>query len=108
MTRPVVTAAETDAVLVEAARSVDIASYGLLVERHQPVAHRTAFALGAGDDTAYVVQEAFVKAYLALDRFQVTDPFRRGCCALWSTRRGTGGAGCLGTGRCRCRWSAMT
>jgi len=76
MTRPVVTAAETDAALVEAARSGDVASYGLLVERYQPVAHRTAFALGAGDDTADVVQEAFVKAYLALDRFQVTEPFR--------------------------------
>jgi RNA polymerase sigma-70 factor (ECF subfamily) len=47
-----------------------------LVERYQSVAHRTAFALGAGDDTADVVQEAFVKAYLALDRFQVTEPFR--------------------------------
>jgi RNA polymerase sigma-70 factor (ECF subfamily) len=76
MTRPVVTAAETDAALVEAARSGDVASYGLLVERYQSVAHRTAFALGAGDDTADVVQEAFVKAYLALDRFQVGEPFR--------------------------------
>jgi RNA polymerase sigma factor (sigma-70 family) len=76
MTRPVVTAAETDAALVEAARSGDVASYGLLVERYQSIAHRTAFALGAGDDTADVVQEAFVKAYLALDRFQVTEPFR--------------------------------
>jgi DNA-directed RNA polymerase specialized sigma24 family protein len=76
MTRPVVTAAETDAALVEAARSGHAASYGLLVERYQSIAHRTAFALGAGDDTADVVQEAFVKAYLALDRFQVTEPFR--------------------------------
>jgi RNA polymerase sigma-70 factor (ECF subfamily) len=76
MTRPVVTAAETDAALVEAARSGDVASYGLLVERYQSIAHRTAFALGAGDDTADVVQEAFVKAYLALGRFQITEPFR--------------------------------
>src|ERR687897_1104034 len=76
MTRPVVTAAETDAALVEAARSGDVASYGLLVERYQSVAHRTAFAMGAGDDTADVVQEAFVKAYLALDRFRVPEPFR--------------------------------
>ena len=76
MTRPVVTAAETDAALVEAARSGDVASYGLLVERYQSIAHRAAFAMGAGDDTADVVQEAFVKAYLALDRFHVTEPFR--------------------------------
>jgi RNA polymerase sigma factor (sigma-70 family) len=75
MTRPVVSAAESDAALVEAARSGDVASYGLLVERYQSVAHRTAFALGAGDDTPDVVQEAFVKAYLALDRFRVTQPF---------------------------------
>jgi RNA polymerase sigma-70 factor (ECF subfamily) len=76
MTRPAVSAADTDAALVEAARSGDVASYGLLVERYQSVAHRTAFALGAGDDTADVVQEAFVKAYLALDRFRVTEPFQ--------------------------------
>ena len=76
MTRPVVTAAVTDSALVEAARSGDVASYGLLVERYQSIAHRTAFAMGAGDDTADVVQEAFVKVYLALDRFQVTQPFR--------------------------------
>ncbi len=69
-------AAATDAALIEAARNGDVASYGQLVERYQAVAHRTAFALGAGDDTADVVQEAFVKAYLALGRFRVTEPFR--------------------------------
>ena len=69
-------AAATDAALIEAARNGDVASYGQLVERYQAVAHRTAFALGAGDDTADVVQEAFVKAYLALGRFRVAEPFR--------------------------------
>ena len=59
---PVAEAAATDAALIEAARNGDVASYGKLVERYQAVAHRTAFALGAGDDTADVVQEAFVKA----------------------------------------------
>lgn len=68
--------AATDATLVEAARNGDVASYGQLVERYDAVAHRTAFALGAGDDTADVVQEAFVKAYLALGRFRVSEPFR--------------------------------
>jgi RNA polymerase sigma factor (sigma-70 family) len=68
--------AATDATLVEAARNGDVASYGQLVKRYEAVAHRTAFALGAGDDTADVVQEAFVKAYLALGRFRVSEPFR--------------------------------
>jgi RNA polymerase sigma factor (sigma-70 family) len=68
--------AATDATLVEAARNGDVASYEQLVERYQAAAHRTAFALGAGDDTADVVQEAFVKAYLALGLFRVAEPFR--------------------------------
>jgi RNA polymerase sigma factor (sigma-70 family) len=76
MSRPEASESPTDAALIEAARSGDVASYGRLVERYQTVAHRTAFALGAGDDTADVVQEAFVKAYLALGRFRVTEPFR--------------------------------
>jgi RNA polymerase sigma-70 factor (ECF subfamily) len=69
-------AAETDSALVEAARGGDVESYGRLVERYEAIAHRTAFTLGAGDDTADVVQDAFVKAYLALDRFRVNEPFQ--------------------------------
>jgi RNA polymerase sigma-70 factor (ECF subfamily) len=69
-------AAETDSALVVAARSGDVESYGRLVERYEAIAHRTAFMLGAGDDTADVVQDAFVKAYLALDRFRVHEPFQ--------------------------------
>jgi RNA polymerase sigma factor (sigma-70 family) len=76
VTRPVGSAAETDSALVEAARSGDVESYGRLVERYEAIAHRTAFMLGAGDDTADVVQDAFVKAYLALDRFRVHQPFQ--------------------------------
>jgi RNA polymerase sigma factor (sigma-70 family) len=68
--------ASTDAILVEAARHGDVDSYAQLVQRYQALAHRTAFALGAGDDTADVVQEAFVKAYLALGRFRTAEPFR--------------------------------
>jgi RNA polymerase sigma factor (sigma-70 family) len=66
----------TDSTLVEAARDGDVESYGRLVERYQAAAHRTAFALGARDDTEDVVQEAFVKAFLALGRFRATEPFR--------------------------------
>ena len=69
-------AAETDSALVEAARNGDVESYGRLVERYEAIAHRTAFVLGAGEDTADVVQDAFVKAYLALDRFRTQEPFQ--------------------------------
>ena len=60
---------ETDSCLIAAARAGDVESYG-------SVAHRTAFMLGAGDDTEDVVQDAFVKAYLALGRFRLGEPFR--------------------------------
>jgi RNA polymerase sigma factor (sigma-70 family) len=69
-------AAPSDAALVEAARNGDIESFGRLVERYQTVAHRTAYMLGAGDDAADVVQEAFMKAYAALERFNLAAPFR--------------------------------
>jgi RNA polymerase sigma factor (sigma-70 family) len=72
----VASAAETDSALVEAARNGDVESYGRLVERYETVAHRTAYMLGAGDDTADVVQDAFMKAYTALDRFNTSQPFR--------------------------------
>jgi RNA polymerase sigma factor (sigma-70 family) len=48
----------------------------VLVRRHAPVAVRTAALLGAGGDAEDVVQEAFVKAYAALDRFRTGEPFR--------------------------------
>lgn len=67
---------ETDSCLIAAAREGDVESYGRLVVRYEAVAHRTAFMLGAGDDTEDVVQDAFVKAYLALDRFRIDEPFR--------------------------------
>ncbi|MDO9495948.1 MAG: RNA polymerase sigma factor [Nocardioides sp.] len=40
------------------------------------MAVRTAALLGAGGDAEDVAQEAFVKAYAALDRFRVGEPFR--------------------------------
>ena len=40
------------------------------------MAVRTAALLGAGGDAEDVVQEAFVKAYAALDRFRTGEPFR--------------------------------
>ena len=100
-------AAATDAALIEAAQNGDVASYGKLVERYQAVAHRTAFALGAGDDTADVVQEAFVKAFLALGRFRVSEPFRPWLLKIvvnearnrWRWTLGTAQWPCVGRGR---------
>ena len=57
-------------------RGGDRDAYAELVNRHAPVAIRTAALLGAGEEAEDVVQEAFVKAYAALDRFQPEAPFR--------------------------------
>jgi RNA polymerase sigma factor (sigma-70 family) len=46
------------------------------VRRHAPAAVRTATFLGAGADAEDVVQEAFVKAYRALDRYREGSAFR--------------------------------
>lgn len=57
-------------------RGGDRDAYAELVVRHAPVAIRTASLLGAADDAEDVVQEAFVKAYVALDRFRTGAAFR--------------------------------
>ena len=57
-------------------RAGDRDAYAELVNRHAPVAIRTAALLGAGAEAEDVVQEAFVKAYAALDRFLPGAPFR--------------------------------
>jgi RNA polymerase sigma factor (sigma-70 family) len=66
-----------DAELIERARRGDKDSYGELVRRYQDVAVRTAYVVG-GDaaDAQEATQEAFVKAYRALDRFRGDAPFR--------------------------------
>ncbi len=66
---------DPDSALIAAALEGDTESYGRLVRRHEAIAHRTAWLLGAGPDTEDVVQEAFVKAYLALGRFRTDEPF---------------------------------
>jgi RNA polymerase sigma factor (sigma-70 family) len=57
-------------------RGGDRDAYAELVSRHAPVAIRTAALLGAGGEAEDVVQEAFVKAYAALDRYHPGAPFR--------------------------------
>ena len=65
-----------DAEILARVRRGDRDAYAELVTRHAPVALRTASLLGAGDDSEDVVQEAFVKAYAALDHFRPGAPFR--------------------------------
>jgi RNA polymerase sigma-70 factor (ECF subfamily) len=62
--------------LLARVRRGDRGAYAELVRRHAPVAMRTAALLGAGGEVEDVVQEAFVKAYAALDRFRPGAPFR--------------------------------
>jgi RNA polymerase sigma-70 factor (ECF subfamily) len=63
--------------LVARARRGDSRAYALLVEEHQTLAFRTAYLLtGTAADAEDAVQEAFVKAYRALDRFRAGSPFR--------------------------------
>lgn len=46
------------------------------MQRHAPIAQRTAVLLGAGSEADDVVQEAFVKAYGALGGFRADAAFR--------------------------------
>ena len=66
-----------ESALIAAARSGDVSSYEELVHLHQGLAFRVALmVLGKSDLAEDAVQEAFVKAYRALARFDVARPFR--------------------------------
>ncbi|MBB4784810.1 RNA polymerase sigma-70 factor (ECF subfamily) [Streptomyces rapamycinicus] len=65
-----------EAQIIARVRAGDAEAYAELVRAHAPIAHRTARLLGAGADAEDVVQDAFVKAYLALGRFQSEAAFR--------------------------------
>jgi RNA polymerase sigma-70 factor, ECF subfamily len=66
-----------DTQLAERARRGDMDAYEELVRRYQALAQRTAFVItrdaASAEDAS---QEAFVKAYRALDRFRPGAPFR--------------------------------
>ena len=63
--------------LVERARRGDHSAYGELVTRYQTLAARVAYVITASaTDADDVAQDAFVKAYYALDRFRDGAPFR--------------------------------
>jgi RNA polymerase sigma factor (sigma-70 family) len=64
-----------DAELVERAKRGDVHAYETLVRRYQEIAHRVAYVI-AGSDAEDAAQDAFVKAYYALNRFRVGSSFR--------------------------------
>jgi RNA polymerase sigma-70 factor (ECF subfamily) len=74
--RPLTDEFRPDADLIEAARKGEVMAYESLVRRYQDVAIRTAYVIAPDGDAEDAVQEAFVKAYRALDRFRGGSPFR--------------------------------
>ena len=66
-----------ETLLVERARGGDADAYGALVKRYSRDAVRVATAItGSVGDAEDAAQTAFVKAYLALDRFRAGAPVR--------------------------------
>lgn len=74
--RPVKENTTEDDEAVKRARAGDRDAYAFLVARYSALAHRTAYLLGAGHEAEDVTQEAFVKAYRALDTFRSGAAFR--------------------------------
>jgi len=69
--------ATTEANLIKQARRGDAAAWEMLVRQHQEAVFRLAYLLLRHPAEAEdVAQEAFVRAYLALDTFDVTRPFK--------------------------------
>jgi RNA polymerase sigma-70 factor (ECF subfamily) len=66
-----------EGLLIESAKKGDRAAYGELVRAHQDIARRIAYlVLRRHNDVDDVVQDAFVKAFRALNRFRLGSDFR--------------------------------
>jgi RNA polymerase sigma factor (sigma-70 family) len=69
----------SDLSLIEAARRGDATAYESLVRRYQDIAFRTAYIItGNASDAEDVAQNAFLKAWQALDRFDPDSARKRG------------------------------
>src|SRR5205823_660425 len=67
---------ESDVELVERTRAGDKAAFGVLVERHRPMAVRLAWRLlGSRIDAEDIAQEACLQAFLGLDRLRAPERF---------------------------------
>ena len=66
-----------DPELIELAKDGDHRAYGELIERYREIAFRTAYVITrSAADAEDATQDAFVKAYYALDRFRTRELFR--------------------------------
>jgi RNA polymerase sigma-70 factor (ECF subfamily) len=75
--RPVVGRPRSDDALVARARVGDQAAYAELVRAHQEIAFRTAMLITRNAAEAEeAAQDGFVKAWSALERFRLGQPFR--------------------------------
>jgi RNA polymerase sigma-70 factor (ECF subfamily) len=73
----------TDAELVAQVLAGDQARYRLLVERHQQAVFNAAYRLlGHQDEAADIAQDAFLRAYQALDSFQRDKPLAPWLCRI--------------------------
>lgn len=73
----IATADNKEAILIQQARQGDAVAWEMLVRQHQEAAFRLAYLLlGDPADAEEVAQDAFVRAYLALARFDVARPFK--------------------------------
>lgn len=72
-----VPAASSEQGLIAAAQAGDRDAFAQLLARHQRMAFRAAYLVtGSSAEAEDALQEAFLKAWLALDRFRSGSPFR--------------------------------
>jgi len=72
-----VSAVPSEQGLIAAAQAGDRDAFAQLLARHQAVAFRAAYLVtGSSADAEDAVQEAFLKSWLALQRFRSGSPFR--------------------------------
>ncbi|HVD04901.1 MAG TPA: sigma factor, partial [Gemmatimonadaceae bacterium] len=72
----------TDAAVVRRVLAGDVEAFAVLVERHHQRCLRLAMRLvGSAQDAEEVVQDAFVRAYRALGRYEEREQF-----SAWLTR----------------------